>query len=45
LRLLGDPDFGDRLGHASRRRVEEYLNWDATVERMAPGLERATHGR
>ena len=41
LRILEDPAFGDELGRSGRRRVEEYLTWDATVERMGPGLERA----
>jgi glycosyltransferase involved in cell wall biosynthesis len=41
LRVLEDPDAGDRLGAASRRRVETHLNWDATVARMAPALAAA----
>jgi alpha-maltose-1-phosphate synthase len=41
LRILSDPEYGDELGRAGRRRVEEYLTWDATAERMGPGLESA----
>jgi alpha-maltose-1-phosphate synthase len=46
LRLLEDPSLGARLGFAGRARVQNYLNWDAAVARMAPDLERlATAGR
>jgi starch synthase len=44
LRILEDPAYGDRLGAAGRRRVEAYLTWDATAERMTPGLELALRG-
>jgi len=40
-RLLEDPDLARRMGRAGRERVERHQNWDATVERMAPDLERA----
>jgi len=39
--LLGDPDRAEALGQAGRKRVETHVNWDAVVERMQPGLERA----
>ncbi len=45
LRILEDPGWGDELGRAGRRRVEEYLTWDATAERMGPGLDRALQVR
>ena len=41
LRLLRDPGYASSLGAAGRRRVEEWQNWDAVAERMAPDLERA----
>ena len=40
LRLLQDPAYAARLGAAGRRRVEQHLNWDRVVERMAPVLDR-----
>lgn len=40
LRLLEDQDYAARLGRAGRARVETHQNWDATVARMAPDLER-----
>jgi glycosyltransferase involved in cell wall biosynthesis len=39
LRLLRDPELGDRLGRAGRVRVEEELTWDRVAARMAPVLE------
>jgi glycosyltransferase involved in cell wall biosynthesis len=43
-RLLEDAPYAARLGKAGRERVERFLNWDAVVARMAPGLERAALG-
>jgi glycosyltransferase involved in cell wall biosynthesis len=40
VELLEDPAGTRVLGEAGRRRVEESLNWDAVVERMAPTLDR-----
>jgi alpha-maltose-1-phosphate synthase len=40
-RLLDDPTYARRLGTNGRARVERHHTWDAVVERMAPGLERA----
>jgi glycosyltransferase involved in cell wall biosynthesis len=40
-RLLDDPTYARRLGTNGRGRVERHHTWDAVVERMAPGLERA----
>ena len=37
-RVLSDASLADELGRAGRRRVEEFLNWDAVVGRMAPAL-------
>lgn len=44
--LLDQPEQAAALGAAGRRRVEQYLNWDAVVERMAPVLDAVpqTHG-
>jgi glycosyltransferase involved in cell wall biosynthesis len=44
ISLLDEPAQARSMGLAGRRRVEETLNWDATVARMAPGLERAARG-
>jgi len=38
LRIIEDPDLGDRLGAAARRRVESDLTWDRVVARMLPVL-------
>jgi len=38
LRLLEHPAYAALLGAAGRRRVEEHLNWDRVVDRMAPVL-------
>ncbi len=40
LRILRDPAYGARLGRAGRQRVEQQLNWDQVVARMAPVLDR-----
>jgi alpha-maltose-1-phosphate synthase len=44
-RLLDDPGYARRLGSNGRARVEHRHSWDAVVERMAPGLERAAGQR
>jgi starch synthase len=41
LDVLRNPERAAALGVAGRRRIETHLNWDAVVERMAPGLEAA----
>jgi glycosyltransferase involved in cell wall biosynthesis len=40
--LLEDHERARALGAAGRRRVEETLNWDAVVGRMAPALEQVS---
>lgn len=40
LRVLQDPAYAAQLGAAGRRRVEQHLNWDLVVDRMAPALDR-----
>jgi glycosyltransferase involved in cell wall biosynthesis len=44
-RLLDDPGYARTLGVAGRARVESEHTWDAVVERMASGLERAAGRR
>jgi glycosyltransferase involved in cell wall biosynthesis len=44
-RLLDDPRYARRLGAGGRERVERELSWDAVVQRMRPGLERAAGRR
>jgi glycosyltransferase involved in cell wall biosynthesis len=44
-RLIDDPAHARRLGTNGRERVEREHTWDAVVERMAPGLERAAGRR
>lgn len=40
VRILQDPAYATQLGTAGRRRVEQHLNWDFVVKRMAPVLDR-----
>ena len=39
IRLLDNPQQAAAMGAAGRVRVEQHLNWDAVVERMAPVLD------
>jgi alpha-maltose-1-phosphate synthase len=45
VELLEAPERARALGAAGRRRVEETLNWDAVVGRMAPALEQVSESK
>lgn len=40
VRVLDNPAYAARLGATGRLRVEQHLNWDLVVDRMAPVLDR-----
>lgn len=39
LRVLRHPNDASQMGRAGRRRVEQCINWDGVVARMAPVLD------
>lgn len=42
--LLSNPALAAKFGAAGRHRVEQHLNWDSVVGRMAPVLDRLAEG-
>jgi len=45
LHLLEQPSYAAQLGTAGRLRVEQHLNWDRVVDRMAPTLDQLSMRR
>jgi glycosyltransferase involved in cell wall biosynthesis len=45
LRLLGDPDLSDRLGHAARHTIDDEFRLDQMVSKVERALEAAVSSR